>query len=328
MQNERPRAVLAGASGFIGQRMQRELRAQGYAVSCIGRSGPDARWSDDTAVRSLIDGADLVLNLAGKSVNCRYTDRNRDELVRSRVKTTRQIREAIAGSARPPRLWLNASGVTIYRDALDRPMTESTGELGTGFSVDLAQVWEDELFAGDLPGTRRVALRLAIVLGDGPATGLLLRLARWGLGGTQHDGPWFAHHRYRSIGAPARGANSAPARRSHGSQKFSWIHIDDVVRGIRFIDDTADLAGPIILAAPQASDNRELMATLRRGVSARFGLPAYRWMLEPAMWVLRTEPELVLKSRWAVPERLLQSGFRFQWTDLNAAVRDVARPRS
>ncbi|MFO7690154.1 MAG: DUF1731 domain-containing protein [Cryobacterium sp.] len=328
MKTEKPRAVIAGASGFIGQRMLRELRAQGYSVSRIGRAGPDARWSDEAGVRALIDGADLVLNLAGKSVNCRYTDLNRDELVRSRVETTRQIRHAIASSTRPPRLWLNASGVTIYRDALDQAMTERSGEPGAGFSADLAKHWEDEFFSGDLPGTRRVALRLAIVLGDGPATRVLLRLARLGIGGTQYDGRWFSHRRYRSIGAPARGANSAPARWSRGRQKFSWIHIDDVVGSIRFIDDTADLTGPVILSAPQASDNRELMATLRRRVGARLGLPAYRWMLEPALWALRTEPDLVLRSRWVVPERLLAAGYRFRWTDLDAAVQNIVRPQA
>ncbi|POH63504.1 MULTISPECIES: epimerase [Cryobacterium] len=330
MGDTKERAVVAGASGFIGQRLVRELRDQGYEVARIGRIGPDARWDDDTAVRELIDGSALVINLAGKSVDCRYTDRNRTEILRSRVNTTRQLREAIQTSARPPRVWLNASTATIYRYAMDRPMTETHGEIGSGFSADIARNWEDEFFAGDLPGTRRVALRMAIVLGDGPATAILARLARLGLGGPQVDGRWFPHRRYRGIGTQPSGDGTAPTHHSRGRQRFSWIHIDDVMASIRFIVAHDELVGPVNLAAPHPSDNRTLMATLRRRVGARLGLPAFRWMLEPAMWLLRTEPELVLKSRWVEPERLVAAGYRFAWPDLEPAIYDVvaksARP--
>ena len=323
MGDTRKRAVVAGASGFIGQRLVRELRSDGYEVACIGRNGPDARWTDDAAVRVLVDGADLLVNLAGKIVNCRYTDRNRDEILRSRVSTTRQLRQAVETSARPPRVWLNASTATIYRYAIDRPMTESQGDIGAGFSVDIARAWEDEFFAGDLPQTRRVALRMAIVLGDGPATAILVRLARVGLGGPQCDGRWFPHRRYRGIGAHSSGNGRAASHHSRGRQRFSWIHIDDVVESIRFIVAAEDLTGPVNLAAPNPSDNRTLMATLRRSVRARIGLPAFRWMLEPAMWLLRTEPELVLKSRWVLPERLLAAGYSFRWPELEPAIRNV-----
>jgi NAD dependent epimerase/dehydratase family enzyme len=323
-----PRAVVAGASGFIGQRLARELRDRGYAVARIGRADADANWGDTRAIRELIDGCDLVINLAGKSVNCRYTEHNRREILRSRVETTRQIREAIAASARPPGVWLNASTATIFRYALDRPMGETDGELGTGFSSDIAREWERELFAGDLPDTRRIALRMAIVLGDGPATGILVRLARVGLGGPQIDGRWFPHTRYRGIGSHPTGHGTAPTHHSRGAQRFSWIHIDDVIGAIAFLIGRDDLSGAINLAAPQGSDNRTLMATLRRSVGARIGLPAFRWMLEPAMWLLRTEPELVLKSRWVVPERLTSAGFVFQWPALAPAVDDVVRQMS
>ncbi|QYF73047.1 epimerase [Cryobacterium sp. PAMC25264] len=327
MGDTRKRAVVAGASGFIGHRLVRELLDQGYQVACIGRSGPDARWGDDAAVLSLVDGADLLVNLAGKIVNCRYTEANRTEILHSRVDTTGALHRAVAASAKPPRLWLNASTATIYRYALDRPMTESTGELGTGFSVDIARDWEREFFAGDLPQTRRVALRMAIVLGDGPATAILVRLARWGLGGPQLDGWWFPHQRYRGIGHAPSGDGSAPAHRSHGRQRFSWIHIDDVVGALKFIVSHDEITGPVNLAAPHPSDNRTLMATLRRAVGAPIGLPAFRWMLEPAMWLLRTEPELVLKSRWVQPERLLAAGYTFAWPDLAPAITDVVPRR-
>ncbi|MCU1403805.1 MAG: NAD-dependent epimerase [Glaciihabitans sp.] len=317
------RAVVAGSSGFIGQRIVRELRDRGYEVSRIGRNGPDARWGDAAGILALVDGADLVLNLAGKSVNARYTDSERDEILRSRTATTQELRRAVETSARPPRLWLNASTATIYRFSLDRPMTESSGELGTGFSADIARLWEEEFFAGELPGTRRVALRMAIVLGDGPATNLLVRLARLGIGGPQIDGWWFPHRRYRGIGAHPSGDGRPPQHRSKGRQKFSWIHIDDVVGAINFIDENDSLDGAVNLVAPTASDNRTLMAVLRRRVGAKIGLPAFRWMLEPAMWVLRTEPELVLKSRWVQPEKLLQAGYSFTWTELEPAIADL-----
>ncbi|SEN67320.1 epimerase [Cryobacterium luteum] len=324
MGNIRGRAVIAGATGFIGRRLVRELRDQGYDVVCIGRNGPDARWDNASAVRALVDGSELVVNLAGKSVNCRYTDRNRDEILRSRIDSTRQLGEAIESSAAPPRVWLNASTATIYRYSLDRPMTEATGDIGTGFSVDIAQAWEAEFYSRELATTRRVALRMAIVLGDGPATATLVRLARIGLGGPQVDGWWFPHRRYRGIGANPTGSRTR-THHSRGRQKFSWIHIDDVVKAVKFIVENDALDGPVNLSAPRISDNRTLMATLRRRVGAAVGLPAFRWMLEPAMLILRTEPELVLKSRWVTPERLLQAGYTFTWPDLGPAINDVVK---
>ncbi|MCP2637741.1 DUF1731 domain-containing protein [Microbacterium sp. HD4P20] len=321
-------AVVAGASGFVGSALVGALADDGYEVRTIGRSGADATWDDGRGIRSLVDGAAILVNLAGKSVNCRYSDANRDEILRSRVETTRLLRQAVTDAAAPPPLWLNASTATIYRYAMDRPQTEGDGELGTGFSVDVARTWEKEFFADDLPATRRVALRMAIVLGDGPATATLVRLARTGLGGPQYDGWWFPHRRYRGIGPHPTGDGRAPSHRSRGRQRFSWIHIDDVVGAVRFVRDHTAISGPVNLAAPAASDNRTFMATLRRIVGARIGLPAWRFMLEPAMWALRTEPELVLKSRWVAPGVLTAAGYTFAFSELESALRDVvARPR-
>ncbi|MEV5068635.1 DUF1731 domain-containing protein [Microbacterium sp. LMI12-1-1.1] len=319
----RPVAVIAGASGFVGQAIARAFADDGYDVRTIGRAGADASWTDRDGIRALVDGAAIVVNLAGKSVNCRYTDANRDEILRSRVQTTRALRTAIGDAGTPPPLWLNASTATIYRYALDRPQTERDGEVGTGFSADVARGWEDEFFAGSLPSTRRVALRMAIVLGDGPATRSLVRLARLGLGGPQYDGWWFPHRRYRGIGPHPTGDGRAPRHRSRGRQRFSWIHLDDVVGAVRFVRDDPRISGPVNLAAPGTSDNRGLMAALRRVVGAPIGLPAWRFMLEPAMWVLRTEPELVLKSRWAAPETLTGAGYEFTYPELEPALRDV-----
>jgi uncharacterized protein len=219
---------------------------------------------------------------------------------------------------------MNASTATLYRHEMDAANTESDGHLGEGFSVDVARAWEQEFFAAELPGTRRVALRMAIVLGDGPATSALLTLAKVGLGGPQIDSPWFAHRRYRSITNP-----NAPLPRlwhaTRGHQKFSWIHLDDVISSIRFLRDRTDLSGPVNLASPQPSDNTELMRELRHITGARIGLPAWRWMLEPAMWLLRTEPEpeLVLKSRWVLPGVLSAAGYEFRHPELRDALESV-----
>ncbi|CAI9393925.1 epimerase [Microbacterium sp. T2.11-28] len=322
MQNaSRPIAVLAGASGFIGRAVEAAFAADGYEIRRVGRSAA-VRWSDAPALTAAVDGADVVVNLAGKSVDCRYTDANREEILRSRVETTRALREAVARAEHPPRVWLNASTATIYRHAMDRPHTEA-GELGTGFSPDVARAWERELFAGDLPRTRRVALRMAIVIGDGPATRMLFRIARLGLGGAQHDGWSLPHRRYRGIGDRPTGPDTAPWYRTHGRQRFSWVHIDDVVGAIRLLRDDDAIAGPVNISSPHPSDNRTLMRTLRRVVGMPVGLPSARWMLEPAMWALRTEPELILKSRWVLPGRLTGAGYAFRHPDLEEALRDA-----
>ncbi|WP_438352656.1 epimerase [Microbacterium sp. CJ88] len=319
-----PVAVVAGGSGFIGRHLIAALTDDGYAVRRIGRNQA-VRWSDARAMRHAVDGAALVVNLAGRSVDCRYTARNRHEILDSRTATTSALREAIRTADAPPRVWLNASTATIYRHSTERPNAEVDGVIGEGFSVDVATSWERELFEGDLPHTRRVALRMAIVLGDGPAAQRLLLLARLGLGGAHHDGWAPPHRRYRGIGTHPTGSDRAPWYRTHGRQRFSWIHIDDVIAAMRFLRDNDELSGPVNLTSPNPSDDRTLMRTLRRVVGAPFGLPSNRWMIDAAMAVLRTEPELILKSRWVLPEKLLDAGFSFRHPDLEEALRDVSR---
>ncbi|MGP9652353.1 epimerase [Glutamicibacter sp. AOP38-B1-38] len=318
------RAVIAGASGFIGERLLHELSAHGYELSIIGRGGPIS-WADQAAVDESVDGAQLLVNLAGKNVGCRYSDAARSEILRSRVATTWILHRAVASAQHPPKLWLNASTATIYRHAMDRPNTESTGEIGEGFSVDVARNWEREFFAGELSATRRVALRMAIVLGDGPASQKLLGLARWGVGGPQIDGWWPVHRRYRGIGPDPTGPEKSGFHPTRGQQRFSWIHIDDVMGAIWHLIEHPEIRGPVNLSAPYPVTNAELMSSLRRVAGRRFGLPAYRWMLEPAMFVLRVEPEMLLKSRWVLPETLERSGYEFTWPELHPALADVAK---
>ena len=311
----RGRVVLGGSTGFIGQDLARRWRDTGREVVTISRHGADLAWEDQAGIDAAVDGASLVVGLAGKSVNCRYTPANRAEIFRSRESTTAALRAAVERATTRPALWVNSSTATIYRHAEDRAQTESTGELGTGFSVEVAKAWERELFTGDLPGTRRVALRTAIVLGDGGVLGTLRTLARFGLGGTQHDGHWLVGRAQREAGTGhdflARG----------GRQRFSWVHLDDVAGIIAFLEQHPELEGPVNAAAPGASDNRTLMATIRRALGVPFGLPQPRWMLELGALGIRTETELILKSRWVAPERLLDAGYAFAHPDLEEAVR-------
>ena len=316
------RVVIAGASGFMGQAIRASYAADGAEVRTIGRAGADVEWDDPAALHEVIDGADLLVNLAGKSVNCRYGPANRDEILRSRVATTRALAEAVARAAAPPPTWFNASTATIYRHAEDRPMTESTGELGQGFSVSVARAWEDAFFETELPATRRVALRTAIVLGDGSALIPLLRLARVGMGGAHFDGRWPASRARRQAGT----YHEFGAR--WGRQHFSWVHLDDVVGSLRFLADRADIAGVVNVTSPNPSDDATLMRTIRRVLGVPFGIPLPRWALEVGSAAIRTETELVLKSRWVLPERLLEAGYRFRYPDLEQAVRQIVQARS
>lgn len=295
------RVVIAGASGFMGTRFTELYRAAGATVTTVGRAGgrADAVWGDTAAITRLVDGADVLVNLAGKSVNCRYNDANKAEIFRSRLETTAELGRAVAAADTPPPLWLNSSTATIYRHADDRPMDEATGELGSGFSVEVAKAWEKALFDHARDGVRQVAMRIAITLGDGSALTPLVGLTRVGLGGPQ-------------LGGKSGG----------GNQHFSWVHLDDVFAAMRFFE-TSDLDGPVNVTSPNPSTNREVMATLRRVLGVPFGIPLPRFALELGAAVIRTETELILKSRWVVPTRLLDAGFVFQYPDLEQALRQI-----
>ena len=296
------RIVIVGASGFVGQYLVKQFRSAGDTVSTIGRFGADVVWGDSAAIAGVIDGADVLINLAGKSVNCRYTRKNKAAIFSSRLLTTAELGDAVLAVRRPPKVWFNASTATIYRHADDHPMTEKKGELGSGFSVNVATAWEREFFAHHRDGVRQVALRMAIVLGDGSALTPLVMLTRFGLGGPQ-------------FGGKTKGAR----------QRFSWVHINDVYRAIEFLIDHPDLNDAVNVSSPNPVDNRELMATLRRVLGVRVFVPLFSWMLELGAFVLRTETELLLKSRWVIPKRLLDAGFEFEFPTLEGALRDILR---
>lgn len=307
--------VIPGGSGQVGTVLARAFHERGDEVVVLSRKPATdpwrtAQWDGETpgAWASELDGADAVINLAGQSVNCRYTPENRRVLIDSRVNSTRVLGEAISVSNRPPRVWLQASTATLYAHRFDAPNDEATGIIGGSeakapdtwrFSIDVVTKWERELNDALTPQTRKVLMRSAIVMS--PATGgafdMLLRLVRFGLGGRAGD----------------------------GRQYVSWIHDQDFVNAVLWLIAHEELDGPVNLAAPNPLPNSEFMHILRKAWGIRFGLPANKLMLELGAFVLRSETELILKSRRVVPARLLESGFVFQFPAWGEGARDLCR---
>lgn len=301
-----PRLVITGGSGYLGRALISFFIEQGWQVRLISRHDPhsEARfvaWDAQTIgdwAREL-DGADAVINLAGRSVNCRYNDENKRLIRESRTHTTGLVAHAIAESKSPPPVWLNASSATFYRHALDRPMDETDGDAGHGFSVDVVEAWENAFFAPDLPNTCRVALRLAMAFGPGK-------------GGVYEA---FASLVKVGFGGPMAG----------GHQFVSWVHIRDFVRACLFLIESSDLSGPINIASPNPRTNAQFLSNLRRSLRIPVALPTMRWQLELGAFAMGTETELLLKSRRVVPKRLLEAGFQFEFEHWIDAARDIAR---
>jgi len=307
------RIVLPGGSGQVGTLLARHFHGQGHSVAVLTRRPAPAPWKtvpwDAVSIgpwADQIEAADLVINLTGRSVNCRYTEANRREITESRTVSTRIIGEAIRRAAHPPKIWMNASTATIYRHAFDRPMDEATGEFGGNepnapdtwrFSIDVATRWEDAFFTSPAPGTRKIALRSAVVMipARGGTFDILLTLVRFGFGGASGSGRQFV----------------------------SWIHDRDFLRSIEYLMAHDDLDGAVNLASPNPLPNAEFMAAIRKAWGARIGLPAMEWMLEIGAVFLRTETELILKSRRVVPGRLLAHGFKFDFPNWSAAAQDL-----
>lgn len=264
----------------------------------ISRRQGHIAWNDREAIVAALEEADMLINLAGKSVNCRYNENNKELILKSRTETTNILGSAVEACRIPPRTWFNASTATIYRHAEDKPMTEEQGEIGEGFSVEVAKEWERAFFSFRLPQTRQIALRITIVLG--PGGGVMtpyVNLVKFGLGGVQGT----------------------------GKQRFSWIHVEDLYRMILFLQGKEELSGVFNGASPYPVTNKELMEQLRLALNRRMGLPSPKWLLELGAGLIRTETELVLKNRWVIPDRLCKAGFHFAYDTLNEALADILK---
>jgi uncharacterized protein (TIGR01777 family) len=309
------RIVIPGGSGQVGTILATAFHRHGHEVAVLSRRLRGQPWrvvewdgATPGAWQQEIEGSDVVINLAGRSVNCRYNARNRREIMESRIASTRVVGAAIARARRPPRVWLQASTATIYAHRYDAPNDERSGLLGGDepaapsswrFSIDVARAWEQVFDEAVTPATRKVALRSAMTLSPDPGGvfDTLLGLVRRGLGGTA----------------------------GNGRQFISWVHYEDFVAAVRWLIDRDDIDGIVNIASPDPLPNAAFMRLLRDAYGVPFGLPATRWMLEVGAVFMRTETELILKSRRVVPRRLLECGFRFEFPDWSAAARDLCR---
>jgi len=306
--------ILAGGSGFLGHVLARHFLASGHGVVILTRTPKpradgvrEVAWDGETPgdwTREL-EGAEAVINLAGRSVNCRYHERNRKIILDSRIKTTRVLGGAISRCAQPPRVWLNSSTATIYKHTYG-PAWDESGEVGGSpeakdeFSVEVATAWERVFDETRTPNTRKIAMRSAMVLGHGANSvfPMLRRLVRLGLGG----------------------------RMASGKQFVSWIHQEDFCRALDWLLQNEKFSGVVNLAAPNPVTNADFMATIRKACHAPFGLPAPRWLLEIGALFLRTETELIIKSRRVVPGKLLAAGFSFRFEQARLAIEDLSHP--
>jgi uncharacterized protein (TIGR01777 family) len=307
------RIVIPGGSGQVGTLLARHFHQNGDAVTVLSRTPQPAPWhviawdaQTEGPWIAELEGADICINLTGRSVNCRYGAANRRTIYDSRTLPTRLLNRVISSLANPPRLWLNSSTATIYRHALDRPMDEATGDLGGdeprapdtwNFSIKVAKDWEAAFFETPTPRTRKIALRSAVTFSadHGGIFDVLSTLAKLGIGGVNGS----------------------------GKQMVSWVHGADFVRAIEFLIAQENFIGAVNIAAPNPLPNREFMQALRRAWGVPIGLPAPAWLIEIGCFLMRTESELVLKSRWVVPGRLQQAGLQFHFPDWPDAAKNL-----
>lgn len=297
--------VLAGGNGYLGGVYAAFYSELAHEVIILSRHAKPQQgnirtlvWDGRTTGNWVndLEGADLLVNLCGKNVNCRYTEKNKAEIINSRVIPTKLLGDVVNTLANPPKLWINLSSATIYRHAEDHAQDELTGEIGYGFSIDVCKIWEQTFFNIDAPRTRKIALRMGIVLGRADSVfPRLLNLVKFGLGGKQ----------------------------GNGQQYLNWVHERDAARCTEFLLDNTDIDGVVNCTAPIAIKNTDMMKALRTAYGIPFGLPAPAWLLQIGAIIIGTEPELILKSRWVNPTRLLNAGYTFTFSRAEHAINDI-----
>lgn len=294
--------IIAGGTGFLGQVLKTHFTKQNYTVFVLSRqpkSENEIYWNGSELGdwTKHLENADALINLSGKSVDCRYTDKNKKAIYNSRIDTTNLLGLAVNLCDNPPKYWFNSSTATIYKGSLDTPNTEQNGIIGDDFSMNIAKSWEQTFNAITTPKTKKVILRTSIVLGkNGGAIIPLKQLTRFGLGGKQ----------------------------ASGQQKVSWIHEDDFTNAIQFLMEQK-LEGVFNLCVPQPTDNKTLMQSLRHVLKVPFGISHPLWLLKLGAFFIGTETELVTKSRNVLPEKLLQHGFIFKFENIKTALENVLK---
>lgn len=300
----RQKIIITAANGFLGNALVQYFKEEYEIIALVRKLIPNENnvqyyiWDGKTLGKwqNQFENAIAVINLAGRSVDCRYNSKNKRVIYSSRLDSTQVIADAIQACQQKPQVWLNSASATIYQHSLDKPMTESNGEYGTGFSVDVCQQWERKFFENKIEGVRQVALRTAIVLGkNGGVMKPFLNLAKFGVGG----------------------------KMGKGNQQFSWIHINDFCRAVEFLILNDSCENQFNLSSPFPILNSEFMKNLRQVVNMPFGMPLPKCLLELGARIINTETELILKSRFVIPEKLLNAGFKFKFPKIEEALSDI-----
>lgn len=293
--------IIAAGTGFLGKNLEKYFTGKGNEVYILTRNPKrenEKYWDAKTLGewKNLLENTDVLINLTGKSVDCRYTEKNKKEIYSSRIDSTKVLQQAVDQCVNTPVLWLNASSATTYIHSETRLNTEENGIIGDDFSMNICKSWEKEFFRVNNATVKKAALRSSIVLGNnGGAFPKLKMITKLGLGGKQ----------------------------GRGTQKVSWIHIDDFCRAVEFIIDNKTISGEINITAPEPLSNEDFMTVLRKEMKIPFGLNAPVWQLEIASVFLKTETELLLKSRNVYPEKLMGNGFEFRYPNAESAFRDL-----
>jgi uncharacterized protein len=299
--------VLAGGTGYLGTVLAAYYQEFANEIIILSRRAAVLKgntrieiWDGKTEGQwvSSLEGADLLINLCGKNINCRYNEKNRKEIIDSRIIPTTLLGKVISKLSTPPKLWINITAAGIYKHSIDQWQDEETGEMGDGFFYEVCKQWEDNFFGSDTPATRKIALRMGVVLGRGDgAFPRLLNLVKYGMGGKQGS----------------------------GDQYISWIHEQDVARCSEWIMQYPELNGAVNCTAPEPVNNRTMMKIIRDAYGIPFGFPAPAWVLEIGAAMIGTETELILKSNRVVPTRLLSSGFKFQFATAEEAIQNLIK---
>jgi len=297
--------VIAGGTGFLGRYLCEHFNRKNDEVIVLTRSVSKkengvsyVNWDGKqfgTWCTSM-ENTDVVVNLTGKSVDCRYTEKNKNEIIRSRVDATRVLGEMISLMEKPPLLWINSSTATIYKSSLEKEMDEDNGEIGNDFSMNVAKKWEESFYAYNLSKTRQVTARISLVIGEnGGVYPVLKRLAKFGLAG----------------------------KMGNGKQKFAWIYVNDFISIIDFIIANKKIAGPVNCTSPENISNKEFMYELRKSLKIPIGLPQPKFVLKLGAIILGTESELILKSRFVKPKKLLENGYSFLYPDIKTVLKKM-----